>query len=164
MTVDTSPEAIAALLDGVTPGPWRVEHETTLIWGHCDQDDDTYRGMGYPVSECRITPVSSWARGPDADAGEANARFIAAARELVPALAAEIAHLTAERDRLVMALAETEALEMQHGEVIKRVMAERDAAWNAAIRAAAEACDWGDIYGDNAVRAILALLKPEEPK
>jgi hypothetical protein len=98
MGVDTSPEAIAALLEGVTPGPWRVEDGTTLIWGHCNQDDTTSRGMGYPVTECRITPVSSWARGPDADAGEANARFIAAARDLVPALAAEIARLTAERD------------------------------------------------------------------
>lgn len=97
--IDTSTEAVTALMDGVTAGPWRVEHETTLIWGHCDKDDSTYRGMGYPVAECRISPVSSWAHGPDADAGETNARFIAASRELVPALAAErdAAILRAER-------------------------------------------------------------------
>lgn len=100
--IDTSTAAIAALMDGVTAGPWRVEHETTLIWGHCDKDDSTYRGMGYPVAECRISPVSSWAHGPDADAGETNARFIAAARELVPAL-------TDERDAAVARAEQAEA-------------------------------------------------------
>ncbi len=138
---------------------------------------------GWNGGECRVTPVSSWASGPDADAGSANSRFIAAARDLVPAMAAEITHLTAERDRLVMALAETEALEMQHGEVIKRVMAERDAAWNAAIRAAQEVVQKKlmDLAHQNkgmsglahniiinsepfATNAILALLKPEGPK
>lgn len=112
--IDTTPEAIAALLDGVTPGPWRA----VAAGGH-DQLNEV-------VSDTPFVSV--------ADADGANVSFIAAARDLVPALAAEIARLTTERD----------------------------AAWNAAIRAAAEACDWGDIYGDNAVRAILALLKPEE--
>lgn len=131
-TIDTTPEAIAALLDGVTPGPWRVEHETTLIWGHCDQDDTTDRGMGYPVSECRISPVSSWARGPDAGAGEANARFIAAARELVPALAAEIARLTADRDALSVELHEARMQAISDGAQFQMAMedlaAERDEA------------------------------------
>lgn len=109
--IDTSTAAIAALMDGVTAGPWRVEHETTLIWGHCDKDDSTYRGMGYPVAECRISPVSSWAHGPDADAGETNARFIAAARELVPALTDErdAAVARAEQDEARVAELEAEA-------------------------------------------------------
>jgi hypothetical protein len=28
------------------------------------------------------------------------------------------------------------------------------------VREAAKACDWGDIYGDNALKCILALLEP----
>ena len=31
-----------------------------------------------------------------------------------------------------------------------------------ALREAARACDWGDIYGDNAVRVILALIEKEK--
>lgn len=68
-----------------TPGPWRIEEGTTLVWGHCDADDLSNRGMGYPIAEARITPISLWAKGPDADAGEANARLIAAAPDLMDA-------------------------------------------------------------------------------
>ena len=70
------------LLDAATPGPWRLEQGTTLIWGACIPEDTSNRGMGYPISECRITAISSWAKGPDEDAGEANARLIAAAPDL----------------------------------------------------------------------------------
>jgi hypothetical protein len=164
MGVDTSPEAIAALLDGVTPGPWKyVTNGKKSSITDCDYD--------------RLF-IASGTTAPYCDA-----RFIAAARELVPALAAEIARLTAERDRLVMALAETEALEEQHGEVIKRLTAERDAAWNAAILAAQEVVQQKlmDLAHQNkgmsglahniiinsepfATNATLALLKPEEQK
>ncbi len=69
-----------------TPGPWRIEEGTTLVWGHCNSDDLSDRGMGYPIAEARITPISNWALGrPDADAGEANARLIAAAPDLMEA-------------------------------------------------------------------------------
>ena len=40
-------------LVGVTPGPWRVEQDTSLIWGGCNPDDDTTFGMGYPMAEMR---------------------------------------------------------------------------------------------------------------
>lgn len=41
-------------------------------------------------------------------------------------------------------------------------LAARDAAMrNEGRRQAAAACDWGDIYGDNAVSTILASLEPE---
>ena len=36
--------------------------------------------------------------------------------------------------------------------------ADKIAIRNKALREAAGACDWGDIYGDNAVRTILALI------
>lgn len=69
-----------------TPGPWRVETETTLVWGACNSDDQTTRGMGYPIADCRTAPSGSWASGPSEDEGEANARLIAAAPDLLAAL------------------------------------------------------------------------------
>jgi len=66
---------------GHTPTPWRIEEGTTGIWGACNPDDQSSYGMGYPVTDARITPVSmsSWCKGPYADEGEANARRIVAA-------------------------------------------------------------------------------------
>lgn len=115
--IDTSPEAIAALLDGVTPGPW-VEFIS----------DDGGKWSGWPVSiECTsivdktiIRPGGHWPYEWDAktscNEACANARFIAAARDLVPALAEE-------RDRLRAQL-----------EVANAMVA-------AAYNAAAECCD-----------------------
>lgn len=69
-----------------TPGPWRVEEGTTLIWGDCNPDDTTTYGMGYPIAECRMTPSASWARGPKKyEEAEANTRLIAAAPDLLRA-------------------------------------------------------------------------------
>ncbi len=70
-----------------TPGPWRVEEGTTLIWGDCSQDDQTNYGLGYPIAECRLTPSASWSKGPRTyDEAEANARLIASAPEMLEAL------------------------------------------------------------------------------
>jgi hypothetical protein len=52
-----------------TPGPWRQEEYTTLVWGECSPHMAS--GMGYPI-----------ARGVgsiDPDTALANARLIAAA-------------------------------------------------------------------------------------
>lgn len=69
-----------------TPGPWRVEEGTTLIWGDCNPDDTTTYGMGYPIAECRMTPSASWARGPKKyEEAEANAHLISAAPDLLSA-------------------------------------------------------------------------------
>ena len=68
---DTSREAVEALMEGVTPGPWeasRCPSNAREIVEHPD--------LG------RIANLSY----PDAGDDEANARFIAASRELVPAL------------------------------------------------------------------------------
>jgi hypothetical protein len=69
---DISKEAIERLLDGVTPGSWE--------WTEIDPDDPDW-------SACEIEAaddyVSTMVLGTD------NARFIAAARDVVPALAAE---------------------------------------------------------------------------
>ena len=75
-TVDTSTEAVERLLEDVTPGPWRVG----------------------PVDDCRVEDADgNEVAQIDGDYNqpetwplmEANARFIAAARDLVPALLKE---------------------------------------------------------------------------
>lgn len=68
-----------------TPGPWRVEEGTTLIWGNCNPDDTSTRGMGYPIAEARINPSGNWSTGPYADEGNCNARVISAAPDLLKA-------------------------------------------------------------------------------
>lgn len=71
--VDTSTEAVTKLLDGVTPGPWGVDPlYATIVSGSKS-----------------ITEVFT---------SDADARFIAAARDLVPALLAERDALKKERD------------------------------------------------------------------
>ena len=69
-----------------TPGPWRIESGTTLLWGACSEDDLSSYGMGYPIAECRITPISKWPKGPNYDEGIANARLISAAPDMFEAL------------------------------------------------------------------------------
>lgn len=71
-----------------TPGPWRVEEGTTLVWGACDPADRSTYGMGYPVTQARVrlgaaTEYSSEFREDEA---EANAHLIAAAPALYEAL------------------------------------------------------------------------------
>lgn len=87
--IDTSPAAIAAVLDGVTPGPWK--------WnvGAPRKSIDDIRG--YSVIEAEEYAGACWI-----DVRHQDAAFIAAARDLVPALAAE-------RDRLAAQLAESRA-------------------------------------------------------
>ena len=69
--IDTSTAAVERLMDGVTPGPWEYDEESGKIFG-----------------------VASFVYE------HADARFIASARQLVPALAAERDALRAENERL----------------------------------------------------------------
>ncbi len=82
MTVELTPEAVEKMLEGVTPGPWRT-FETGVYF---DPNSGTWGGF-----DLRNSPNA-----------ESNARFIAWAREAVPALAAE-------RDAIAARLAEVEA-------------------------------------------------------
>lgn len=66
--------------EGHTPLPWRVEQDTTLIWGACTDDPSTY-GMGRPIIEAR--------RGSFTPEGEANVALIVAAVNERPTLLAE---------------------------------------------------------------------------
>jgi hypothetical protein len=78
---DTSAEALAKLLDGVTPGPWRVTTDPC----HYDTASDVQSADG--VLFASVGGTARWKEQ------ESNTRFIAAARELVPALAARVAEL-----------------------------------------------------------------------
>ena len=91
--IDTSPDRIAAIMDGVTDAPWRFEPDE----GACLPRVESVEKL-----VCTVGNAESWL---DAlDEWTANARFIAAARDLVPALAAERDALRAEVDRLRDAL------------------------------------------------------------
>lgn len=69
-----------------TPGPWRVEQGTLLVWGACDSDDSSSYGTGYPV--CVGCHAAGWAKHekPLTEEQEANAHLIAAAPEMAELL------------------------------------------------------------------------------
>lgn len=99
---DTSTEAVMALLDGVTPGPWEQSHRQRY--------DGMHSTEVYPANDPDNTIATVHWHSVKTDTGYTtdraeNARLIAAARDLVPtllaereALAADVARLTAERD------------------------------------------------------------------
>lgn len=96
-----TPDQIAEMkadMEAGTDGPWRVEDGTALIWGDCNPQDMTTRGMGRPTAECRTTPEFRKTR-PDWDEGVANARRIAR----VPALEAEVLRIVEAVEGLAQA-------------------------------------------------------------
>ena len=85
-----------------TPGEWRVEQGTTLVWGACNADDPTSRGMGYPVADVRTTAPGTWAKGhPNEAEGIANAHLIAASPDLYAACRYALGYLTDEDDPMI---------------------------------------------------------------
>jgi hypothetical protein len=74
---DISPENVARMLEGVTPGPW---HAAGPPWNQ----------IIYSSSENRVA-FTAHSNGLDDDRDLATARFIAYAREAVPALSARLA-------------------------------------------------------------------------
>lgn len=76
--IDTSTAAVTALMDGVTDGPWYLSSGHMQANGHLYWQVET-------EYDAVVNNQFCWAQGDHA----ANARFIAAARQLVPALLAE---------------------------------------------------------------------------
>ena len=89
MTQDLTPEAVAKMLEGVTPGPWEADHMSLFA--------------GEKVV-ARFGDYAEYAGGRERPLHDyqANRDFIAWAREAVPALAAKLA----EVEKLVEALRE----------------------------------------------------------
>ena len=106
---DTTREAVERLLDEVTEGPWRALSNNE-VWR--DGFGDLGLSVFDRVAMAEATFTTRMGRRHCTGEAAANARFIAAARELVPALLARAeaaeAALTAERDRLRAALAEAD--------------------------------------------------------
>lgn len=89
-------EELRKLVEAATPGPWRVEEDTTLIWGDCNPDDTSSYAMGYPISECRTHPSSTLFKGPtEYEEYTSNAQIVA----LAPDLAAELLALREAHER-----------------------------------------------------------------
>jgi hypothetical protein len=108
MTIDTSREAVERLLDGVTPGPWEyiIGHSD---WGLPRSNAVVPAGMSEFDFDAMIaevhstTPYCAGSSRKDREisaTADANARFIAASRDLVPALLAERDAALAEVARL----------------------------------------------------------------
>ena len=75
-------EKLAADLANATRGPWRVEENTTLVWGECDPDDLSTYGMGYPLASAFQTD-RTWRKNRISEKNaDANASLIAAAPDL----------------------------------------------------------------------------------
>lgn len=93
-------------LDGVTPGPWRHDGHTGVM---ASGSVDTYSGVVWATiiraEQTSETDVErrSWETSGSPDA---NAHFIAASRELVPAMADRIEELEAKLAKAVEALTE----------------------------------------------------------
>jgi hypothetical protein len=90
MTVDITPENVAQMLEGVTDGPWKQD-------GRNSHRINQGSGDGAKIAQASV--FADWQ--PPAmkrrayETCERNARFIAYAREAVPALAARLAELEA---------------------------------------------------------------------
>jgi hypothetical protein len=85
--IDLTPEAVVAMMEGVTPGPWRFVPQGAKTSITDEEYDVLFRAAG------TCAPYY-------------DARFIAWAREAVPALSARLAEVEGERDNYVSVSAE----------------------------------------------------------
>lgn len=104
--IDTSAEAVAAMLEGLTPGPW----STDTITGSDPNGDEWETDIEVYSASGKFIHGHDIGYSDETDAEiKYNASFIAAARELVPVIAAERDALRAENERLTEKLAKAEA-------------------------------------------------------
>jgi hypothetical protein len=159
VTTDITPENVERMLEGVTEGPWRSDS------AFC-RDNQARRvalpdRFGVPsatIAEC----VENWHEAEEYNEprvswkeAEANARFIAYARQAVPALAAE-------RDALAVRLAEVEAErdEERIQAMYERAFKDEARAETDEAEARAKAARWNVDESGNLIR----LCRGEHPK
>lgn len=113
--IDTSTDAVKAMMDGVTAGPWTEHNAGKHPYVYvCGPDQLYYNG------EVTDKPLVAYVTGVDAIGNRA---FIAAARDLVPALLAERDDLRAKVQALVDALERIESITVHSGGEIHGVTA-----------------------------------------
>ena len=140
---DTSREAVERLLDGVTPGPWRVRVNKRDSHDECD------------LSICGDIFVLADLNGPQYPHQHPNARFIAAARDLVPALLARAEALRAD----LTAALQRELMQMQRADEAEAKVAKAVDALGLMDKAAGEVARMGAVTGPQWTRLTVALLK-----
>ena len=136
MTIDTSREAVERLLDGVTPGPWAwEENHPTNACASVTAKSDAWRTIDiatlYGTSDCVPAPTMPDEPWGDHPIRRANANFIAAARELVPALLARAEAAEAREQALLTSYDEERKALVENASLRERLKAarsERDAA------------------------------------
>jgi hypothetical protein len=87
---------VTKAMEGVTPGPWNYRPDKLDDWGVVKAGDFYLCQVRNP--DCYTMEHLNQARIAKVDPREANARFIAWCREGVPALAAELAAMTARAE------------------------------------------------------------------
>ena len=87
-------DALKALADAATPGPWEVEQHSGIL---CNGTPSTCAVLS--SSECDMASFG------DSEQALADAAFVAAARAAVPALIAEVERLREELDDYADAIA-----------------------------------------------------------
>lgn len=97
---DAELAALQAVAEAATPGPWRVEEGTTLVWGRCEiADDGTVEKLGVPILHPRDIS-GAWTKHLPLEEHKANVAFVAA---FSPATALRLLkehrEMAAERDR-----------------------------------------------------------------
>lgn len=120
--IDTSTEAVERLLDGVTPGPWRIKNCDTFG----DRCTNYFQEIWNDETDILVTTEVTRAHN---DGGAKNMRFIRAARDLVPAL-------LKERDEARAALAASQPADpVANAGCCQALLKERDEARARADRA-----------------------------
>ena len=117
MTIDTSRDAVERLLDGVTEGPWAWEENHPLnacvsVTAKTDAGWTIGIATLYGYSDDVPTPTEPDEPWGDHPIRRADASFIAASRDLVPALLAERDVALAEVARLSTAPDDAEVAEL----------------------------------------------------
>lgn len=150
MTDDLIKRAREAL-DGVTPGEWALDG---IAIAHPSSP------YGYPIDVCLMGEPAQYPGDiPVMMQGwEANARFIAAARDLVPAMADRIEALEAEMARLRDA--KPVALNVKPGQIERCIWSAMiwAASNNAGFEGVPEYTDHGNSFAENEARATAARI------
>ena len=127
-------EKLKALADAATPGPWRVRQDGSASW-LCQPDQS---GLELKDSAIRLPMKRSH---DDRERNRLDALFIAAAREAVPALIAEVERLRVESARLTSDLVNMQETARNYAALFHRERNRRRALLERIVELSADADD-----------------------